>query len=496
MGMMIFRTPEAFDAQAMQDLARSHIVSGPDFMPSPTTIRLQDRLLTAWRENDDTGALHAPWPLPDEGSLHFGTGTLLERNRPYDLALEIARGKVNQVRSQAADWSHHGIQLSADIEATCRAASDAFIAAACERGSVARSQDNSLRAIASAAAAGGKLAQAFAEQAIAQRMQQQPRLNTALGCCIGGRVPSAAETALLSDAFNAVRLQLGWGELCTGPGKVDWERADAIVHWARAQDFVLSAGPLIDFAPGQLPPWTKSQPLDSDTMAALARDYVSQVVRRYRQDIMVWEVAASANWSPLPPLQEDDLVAATALALAAMRQADPKLRLVLNLGKPWGDYLAQGEKQYSPLVFADSFLRSNLNVNAIELEVVVGVQPRGSHARDLIDFSRLLDLYSVLAMPLHITLGCPGAALSMSETLPGSALATEHVGEWSGDRQAAWAERFARLAMAKPYVESITWLQWNDSSPPALPGCGLCQPNGQPRPALAALRNLRKSFLY
>ena len=41
--------------------------------------------------------------------------------------------------------------------------------------------------------------------------------------------------------------------------------------------------------------------------------------------------------------------------------------------------------------------------------MVMGVTPRGSYCRDLLDASRVLDLYALLGMPLQVTLGYPSA---------------------------------------------------------------------------------------
>jgi len=495
MGMMIFRAPEQFDAQALEDLARAYLVTSPDYMPVPTTVRVQDRQLIARRDSDDTGALVAPWPLPGKGGVFTSSGTLLERSRPYDLALELARGKVNQLHGLVADWGMHGLVIPPTVRDRCRSASSWLIRGICEQSSIPRSQEYCAQAIAEASAAGDQLVGVYTEQAIAQRMEQQPRLAAVLAFCVSGRVPTPTETALLCDAFNAVNLNLAWGDFSLGPGKVEWERADAVVHWAVQQNFALSAGPLIDFAPAQLPSWMDGQHLDADGLAAVARDYVGQVVRRYKGDITVWQAAGAGNWAGLPPLGEDDLVSATALALSALRQTDPKLRLVLGLGQPWGEYLARGGKQYSPLVFADSFLRSNLSAAALELEVVMGVRPRGSGLRQVADFSRLLDLYSLLGLPLRVRLACPGTVPSLSETLPATEGGLEPVGEWSTASQADWAAQFASLALAKPAVEAVTWLQLHDSGRPGLPGCGLFDMQGNPRPALSALAALRKQWL-
>src|SRR5258707_10039546 len=65
------------------------------------------------------------------------------------------------------------------------------------------------------------------------------------------------------------------------------------------------------------------------------------------------------------------------------------------------------DRTHSPFIFADTLIRSGLSVAALDLEIVMGVTPRGSYCRDLLELSRLLDFYALLGVPLAVTLGYP-----------------------------------------------------------------------------------------
>ena len=53
------------------------------------------------------------------------------RTAPYQLLVELARGKVNQVRGQLADWQGAGLQISPQLNALVREASYTFGHAVC-----------------------------------------------------------------------------------------------------------------------------------------------------------------------------------------------------------------------------------------------------------------------------------------------------------------------------------------------------------------------------
>ena len=50
-----------------------------------------------------------------------------------------------------------------------------------------------------------------------------------------------------------------------------------------------------------------------------------------------------------------------------------------------------------------------LKLAALELEWIMGVNPRGTYCRDALDASRQLDLYALLGVPLQLTLAYPCA---------------------------------------------------------------------------------------
>ena len=65
--------------------------------------------------------------------------------------------------------------------------------------------------------------------------------------------------------------------------------------------------------------------------------------------------------------------------------------------------------QLGPLHLCDYLLRSDLGISSVAIEIAPGYTSPGSHLRDLFEFSRLLDLYSLLNVPLHLHMAVPSA---------------------------------------------------------------------------------------
>ena len=126
MGVMSFLLPDGLAAEARRELERSSVAGGPDNMPTPTELTFANGQMRTRRLMDESGYLVAPWPVKGVGQVMGATATLMERSRPYALLIELARGKVNQMRSKAADWRMGGLQISAEMNQVLRQATLAF----------------------------------------------------------------------------------------------------------------------------------------------------------------------------------------------------------------------------------------------------------------------------------------------------------------------------------------------------------------------------------
>jgi hypothetical protein len=258
----------------------------------------------------------------------------------------------------------------------------------------------------------------------------------------------------------------------------------------------VSGGPLIDFSRGNLPQWLWLWERDAQNLADFMCGYVEKTLERYHGQIPVWEITAASNWASLLALEEDELLWLTVRLLEVARQVDPQIQVSVGIAQPWGEYLASEDRAHSPFVFADTLLRSGIPLAALGLELVMGIWPRGSYWRDLLDTSRLLDLYALLGLPLRVSLGCPSAAAVDPLADPEFRVVSQTSRrEWSADQQAAWASRLAALTACKPYVQAVDWIHLSDGEPHQFPHCGLVDRNQASKPVVNRLRRLREQRL-
>lgn len=501
MGTMTFQLPSS-PADALRELKRTCMAGGPDNMPWPTELQFtagtsgaSPPLLTVSRVVDESGYLMVPWTIDGRGRMMGTSATLIERTRPYNLLVELARGKVNQVRCQAFEWRVGRLHLTADLEQQIHDASMAF-----GRAITAASSDEASRqaqvALNLAYQAAEQLVRAYVQQVFQIRHQRQARLDSSLACRLGTVAPPADLAAHLMAAFNTVCIPFAWNRVEGEEGSYRWQEYDALLDWARQQNLDVTAGPLIDFSSAQLPAWLWSWESDLPGLAANMGKFVEMAVRRYRGRIRRWQLTAASNCASVLSLSEDDLLGLTYRLTEAARQVDPTLELSVGIAQPWGEYMTLADRTHSPFIFADTLIRSGLNLAALDVELVMGVSPRGSYCRDLLDVSRLLDLYALLGVPLRVTLGYPSAPQTDADADPDLHVEGGHWGSgFTPEVQAAWASDVTALALCKPYVQGVQWAHFRDAEPHQFPHCGLLDPTDQPKPALEKLRRLRESHV-
>src|SRR3954470_15506950 len=174
MGTMSFLLPATVTAEAARELERACIAGGYDNMPFPTRDRVANGQLSLQRDVDESGYLVAPWQIDGFGRLMGPSAPLIERPDPYRLVVELARGKVNQLRGQTADWKMVGLHVPDDLDAAILAASRQF-GRAITRATPAEADAEAQAALTAGYQAADRLVRLYAEQIIEARCQRQPR---------------------------------------------------------------------------------------------------------------------------------------------------------------------------------------------------------------------------------------------------------------------------------------------------------------------------------
>jgi len=289
---------------------------------------------------------------------------------------------------------------------------------------------------------------------------------------------------------------VNWKHIEPQEGQYQWDAYDRQVKWCQKNRLITRGGPLLDFGPEGIPDWLWLWEGDFDNLVSFVSDFTETVVSRYLGKIRVWEVTSRANSSGLLSLNEEQRLRLTVKILEVARQIDPDALFVIRIDQPWGRYVSGRTDQLSPLDFADALLRADLGLGGVDLELAVGYQPDGVVPRDLMEVSRLLDRWSMLGVPLQLTLAFP------SSEAPDPHAARKVVTPsgiwrraWDEQAQADWLAELVPLTLAKPSIQAISWAHFSDAEDHNWPHAGLLRSDGTPKPAFDELVRIRREHL-
>ncbi|HEX8204064.1 MAG TPA: endo-1,4-beta-xylanase, partial [Isosphaeraceae bacterium] len=311
MGVLKFRLNSPEPAGRVAELRKAYI-TGLDRTPERLSVEVRPGLLVCHRETPESGRLHVPWPVDGFGTPFVATATLAERAEPYDLGVELARGKLNDVRNQAADWAQVGLRLPGGLAEVLDRARKAFAGAATARDDPARAGALARECLVATFQAGRLLAGAYTEQVLRRRLDHSERLSTLLACGLAGDPRSAPWAGPLAEAVNAARVRCAWGELEPAEGQFRWDEMDAQLAWCRKNRLMPLAGPLVEFRAGALPDWLWLWEGDPEAISGMAVDLVRQVVTRYRGKVGCWHVVGRPASAEVLGLSEDEQIRLTA----------------------------------------------------------------------------------------------------------------------------------------------------------------------------------------
>ena len=494
MGVLRFLIQPASKLASWPEVHRAYI-SGFDQTVHATRVELDDCILTCRRQVSESGKLNVAWPVQGFGKPMVTTASLPERQTPYFLSLELARGKIVQLRNQQAAWEAAGMQIPVGYTGLSAETHSLFAKAVGAQGDLTRCGELADLALQRAFQAAELLTQAYAQQSLAVRHRRYSQIPTLVGAYLPNDLDGPWQPDYL-DAFNTGAVAVKWRNVEPVEGEYHWELFDAQVDWCEDNRLVIRGGPLLDLAPQGMPDWLLRWENDIWNLQSFVCDFVETAIRRYQGRVRIWEVAARGNSGGGMAITEENRLGLVAKALEIARQVDEEAQLYIRIDQPWAEYQARGQHRLSPMQFADGLIRAGLGLTGINLEIAVGYAPRGSSSRDLLDYSRLIDLWSVLGLPLHVTLAFPSA--SGHDPLANNDLEVDPSNwkyGWSEEAQAEWIDLYLPLLIAKPAVTGVFWNHLSDGSPHIFPHSGLINANGNPKPALQRIARHRQNYL-
>ena len=543
MGLMRFHVldPGCIDQQSLD---RACLV-GPEDLPFAGRTYMHGDHLIVERREDASAYLWMPWTLPSHGQWMLSTSSLMERQRPYQLEVELARGAVFRVRNQLAMWEQLGLQSTADIQQQVIRMTRLFARAATRQDNPRHASMAANEALSSAADASVQLASLYANQAIQGRVSVTPKLPTLIGVRLGETTPASNDATTLASACSMVAAPASWKSVEESEGKRHWEQTDKQIKWAQKENLRVACGPLLEFDELCVPEWAYLWEGDFEAIASLMIAHVQATVSRYKGRVQLWNIAARVNRVGVLSLSDEQRLQLTARAIRTAREIDSRTPMVVSFDQPWGEYLTNSSSELGPLDYADALERADLGVSGFGMELNIGYAPDGSSPRSPLELSRLLDQWSLrLELPLMVAITAPSSAEEdplassgfrviaggvasalteeeastdekeddthdthvLNEPLPSSSASDtqEFTLNQAHDTRrlpvdeglpTRWAEQNLPILIAKNCVQVVFWNQYRDDEPHQFPHGGCVTRTGEPKEVLTVIKRLRDEYL-
>lgn len=470
------------DGAAPCDLTGAYLV-GADGVPVRGECRVDDGTIVCETRSTDPLGLSLLWPVRGGGLLHLETTRLPARGEPYNLHVELLRRHLLRISVKCEEWGLFDYPGMEEITRLVDRARSGFVEAlklADEPARAARCADEALGV---ACQASTRMCEFHANVFLKRRQGSggfsRPYMGVALPSNLGKvKLPEA-----LTKVFDFVRVPFTWREIQPKEQGSDFDATDRAVRAALKAGLSVRGGPLLNFGLRSVPDWLYLWENDYEAIADFARQHIRATVGRYAGKVGHWIAASGLHADAVFPLTFEQIMDLTRTAATATKQADPRAGVTIDVVQPWGEYYARNQQTIPPMLYAEMLVQSGIPFDALGLQLIFGIDGDAFHLRDPLQISSLIDRLANLGKPLQIT------AVSVPSR------SGERGGEaWTAASQAEWFTRFARIALSKPYVESVCHYGLTDTAAYGVPGGGVLRDDLAPTPLLKAIAALRKTL--
>ena len=418
--------------------------------------------------------------MPVEG---FGEVTLYADNQgkgyqpkdfPLQLNLALASSRLHRVRHAMSSWSQNGIEFSTKIKERLQKASALLQAA--EETSVPQLRAWLCNRVLFESLWAGE--QAVFTKAQQEIKRQPARPDFLFGCNFFNFQRKGIDSSynqLFKQLFNFATVPFYWRSFEPQPNLKQYDRVDRMVNWLRRWGITPKGHPLVYFHRAGVPDWLEGKSY-SQVQQLIYRS-VSEITAHYGERIPYYDIINEANglsWANTLGYSLEQLLEIANLAATASRAGNPQVQRIINHCCLWATRMASPQPPLtSPYQFLKSCLAAEIPFELIGLQLYY---PR----QDMFEINRLLERFSQLGKPIHITeLGVSSAPGKDERSILKGPIGLWH-SSWSESVQADWVEQFYTLCYSKPYIQAITWWDFADIGH-FWPYGGLLDANLQPK---------------
>ncbi|MFC1782022.1 endo-1,4-beta-xylanase [Planctomycetota bacterium] len=467
-----------------------------DEIPVRSQLRFEKNELLVIRHNETAVGLANLWEVPDFGKIFLQTTRLPERDKPYNLNLEIARARLLRISQKREDWGLTEQEIAKDYQQHIEESLEKFVEALClmeEPGKAAQLADESL----SLSMWGGEeMTLAHARMFLERRANGQGFGRHSFGCTFDpNRIQDKNYCKFVKNNFHFITVPISWKKIEPKEQELDFELLDECVNWLSQNRIAVKVGPLVNFSPSAVPDWLYIWEHDFEQVRESAYEYITRVVERYGRKVQAWDVVSGMNADNCFKFSFEQIIEMTRSAALAAKRASARSLALVELTEPWGEYYAVNQRTIPPLIYADIVCQGGVPFDGFGIKIRFGRGGGGMRTRDLLELSHLLDRFGVFGKPLHLT---DVQVPSQPNKHDGNGKISEAGHwreEWNEQIQAQWLEQVYQVALSKHFVETITWGELVDREDGILQHGGLLKQDLTPKKAFDTVHKLQEELV-
>lgn len=462
---------------------------GPDEIPVRSQFNFTDGQLLGVRHSDAAVGLAKLWDASNGSRVMLQTARLPEREQPYNLNVEVARGKLMRISHKREEWGVTDLLLSEQNHQLLDDALEKFIGALCNIDDAEKAAQSANESIGFAVRAGEDMAAAHAHAFLERRCQTQGFGRHSFGCVMDpARIRDKKYLQILKDNFHFVTVPISWKQIEPKEQEQNFELLDECIDWLHHNRIAVKVGPLLSFSPAMIPDWLFIWENDFEQVREMAYEYVTRTVQRYGRKVQAWDAISGLNADNCFKFSFEQIVEMTRSATLAAKHASPRSVVLVELTEPWGEYYAANQQSVPPFIYADVLCQGGASFDGLGVKIRFGRGPGSMRTRDLLELSTLLDRFGVFGKPLHV-------ASVQVPSQPEEENGSYWRGPWTEQSQADWLDQFYRIALSKPFVETVSWRDLADRNGGVIFHGGLINLDLTPKLAFERLRQLRQQLL-
>ncbi len=364
------------------DLSTAYLV-GSDSVPIRGEFTYAHGEIVCRKRAAGPAAISLMWESKNFGSVIQATTRLPERDEPYVLNLELARGRVMRLMQKREEWGIFDLPDLAALNEKSLVARDLLLEGITSQGEPAKASEFGDRCLEIVLPLSEQAALAHADLLLQRRISTRNFPRGAFGMRVEHGITLEAYRRALVPNADFVRMPMWWKVIEPQEQQFNWHPIDEWMEFLRRVRLPVVAGPLVHFAEVSIPEWLYIWEHDYETVRDLLYEHIERVVGRYGPQVALWNVISGLHVNAQFSFTFDQLMDVTRMAVGLVKKIHAPARTMIELTQPWGEYYAGNQRSIPPMLYADMIVQSGIQFDVFGVQLKFGLPKDGCWQRDL-----------------------------------------------------------------------------------------------------------------